>query len=1004
MADNPEVKIPRARLYKMVSIPRGAGATVIIGDKVISGGGYSSVVKSLNSLGATVNSIAIIAEGINYGFKKSVKKYVDSANTIEKVQDKITKKEDKRKKDFDALEKRRRSKEKDAESEKKQEKGLNKFAKGFTKIVQKGVMGFWQAIAKVAESVFRGFVLYGMLDWISKNSEKMQKIVEGIVKLLKFFWRLTEMFVGVTLGGLVKFLENPTGIKGLLGLAQFFAGMVPIFVGMAFLKSPVKTVKGLAWVIGSIGKIISNLVAGTKIAKVMEKLPLRKLGGAFAGGAVAAIAANIDSEGDLGATLGAGAGATAGALAGEALGSKLAGPIGGAIGGALGGIAGGAIGGKVGEFLTPIIDPIKRFFGKIGEIFNAVLGTIKEPIGKFFQLLGGLMTKMMDIIEPHLPLISKIVGGIFKGLLSPFFLVLDGLIKFLEFFAGSSSAPKQRTATTERAYGGKVVVPQMAEGGTISNELRVAQLKMNSLQAGLAEAMLLPFKAIGIGIVGSISAIGGMFGSFLPAPIKMLLGSILGPIASMFGVPASVMNTIANKGLKFVGGVAEGIGNAGREMLQKVIGGEQSDSVLSLLKRIHRIISGEETPPQKSIGGTVDGYARGGWIRGPQTGYPVSLDGGRSVSFIGHGTEWVGLKGRAAGGTAFVVPFNTPATQRSPHLTKMRMNQARAGGYALPRGFSVGGAVTPTIPKFAAGGKAFISQSGTQGVINFNKTKSKDDVKLALDSSYANTTDVVLGGKTYYARYNPYTGNVLQVTKRVSGSGFMNMQNLTSLHPTKHKDEFDRVAKSAFVLKEINNRRSGIRSELQARLSVTPKSETAKKAHERIKDLLDILDKEQIAIDKPLTQAKVDTGRALQEYKERVDDRVSAAESAAAGGDTAQSEDQQLDQLLTKLSEDLSKAFAPSSPSASSGSKLDEGQTKVEAAIKDKKDKAKAQAAASNGNVAAIAKAKPAIIGAPGAGSSDIVMPNAYQLDANKYLAPKFGMLTDNVAPKTNLW
>ena len=33
--------------------------------------------------------------------------------------------------------------------------------------------------------------------------------------------------------------------------------------------------------------------------------------------------------------------------------------------------------------------------------------------------------------------------------------------------------------------------------------------------------------------------------------------------------------------------------------------------------------------------------AKGGWIQGPQSGYPVSLDGGRSVSFIGHGTEYV---------------------------------------------------------------------------------------------------------------------------------------------------------------------------------------------------------------------------------------------------------------------------------------------------------------------------------------------------------------------------
>lgn len=83
--------------------------------------------------------------------------------------------------------------------------------------------------------------------------------------------------------------------------------------------------------------------------------------------------------------------------------------------------------------------------------------------------------------------------------------------------------------------------------------------------------------------------------------------------------------------------------------------------------------------------------AAGGWISGPMSGYPVSLDGGGSTAFIGHGTEWVGFK-KAAGGGAFVVPFDTPATKNNPGLTGSRMRQAKQGGYALP-GYAGGGAL-----------------------------------------------------------------------------------------------------------------------------------------------------------------------------------------------------------------------------------------------------------------------------------------------------------------------
>ena len=64
------------------------------------------------------------------------------------------------------------------------------------------------------------------------------------------------------------------------------------------------------------------------------------------------------------------------------------------------------------------------------------------------------------------------------------------------------------------------------------------------------------------------------------------------------------------------------------------------------------------------------------------SGYPVSLDGGRSTAFIGHGLEWVGSK--MASGGAFVVPYNTPATKKDSGLTSRRFREAMQGGYALP--------------------------------------------------------------------------------------------------------------------------------------------------------------------------------------------------------------------------------------------------------------------------------------------------------------------------------
>ncbi|WDS61015.1 hypothetical protein SBM1_00143 [Synechococcus phage S-BM1] len=100
-------------------------------------------------------------------------------------------------------------------------------------------------------------------------------------------------------------------------------------------------------------------------------------------------------------------------------------------------------------------------------------------------------------------------------------------------------------------------------------------------------------------------------------------------------------------------------------------------------------------PEEKAQGGPIKKASLGGWISGPQSGYKVSLDGGRSTSFIGHGTEYVARK---SNGGAFVVPFNTPGTKTQPHLTQKRISEAKSQGYKLP-GFSQGGAFLEELKK-----------------------------------------------------------------------------------------------------------------------------------------------------------------------------------------------------------------------------------------------------------------------------------------------------------------
>ena len=96
---------------------------------------------------------------------------------------------------------------------------------------------------------------------------------------------------------------------------------------------------------------------------------------------------------------------------------------------------------------------------------------------------------------------------------------------------------------------------------------------------------------------------------------------------------------------------------------------------------------GEEEVPERKFGGPIGKqYSTGrsiskygGMIRGPETGYPVSMDGGKTTSFIGHGTEQV-VSDKKGGG--YVIPINNAATRANPYLTDY--NKVAAAGLGMP--------------------------------------------------------------------------------------------------------------------------------------------------------------------------------------------------------------------------------------------------------------------------------------------------------------------------------
>ena len=1023
----PTGKVTKAKLYKMISYK---GTTV--GGKKFSAltaademnniskdqdAAFKTITSGMNSLGASMNGIALQVEEMAQAMRDRVSARIKADNFIKRQEETVERAEKDREKKKTAEEKRRDAKKKrdedEANSEKKTKKKGSEVVQNFKEAAKSAFGGFLGTIARFLGGIFKLFLVFGALDWISKNPDKVQKLAQGLMAIGKFVFNVTSFLVGSAFDGLTKFLENPISLKGLIGFGQFLLSAAPIFLGIAFLKAPLATAKTVGWVVTNLIKGILNIGNAARAGNKIRKFMGTKLGkGLVAGGLGVSAYLGAKGAGDSDAeAIGTGVGTAGGALIGETIGSKVGGPLGGLIGGAAGAFVGGKAGKAIGGFMEPIFKPIGRFFSMIGDVFKQVMAPIKDNLSGFFEILGSVMTQVLNFIEPHLPMISKLLGIGIQVAFAPLFLGLKALTAVLKFFAPKTKEIDKDKSKSGKAKGGafqtaKMVKPKMASGGTFNLQDEITKQLGKTIKMGKAFGMLLqlPFKALGVGIMTAIGGIGKVFGAFLPAPIRNILGAMIAPLAKIFGVPTSVIGGSAAatdmKG-EDKGAAKTDPSMTWEEKLLEAIAGDNGTISLfgKLFKAIveHPIFKGVKAVAQGLLGGIKSFFgfaeggmlpqaAMGGWISGPQSGYPVSLDGGATTAFIGHGTEWVGMKGFAGGG-AFVVPFDTPATRKNPGLTSQRMGEAMRGGYSMPR-FAKGG----FLPMFAAGGK-FDTKAYIKDSQRTNHIKLGDD-KYYVRYAYE-------GSKSDYQKSGEVKITVKSMEKQTKAGGLFGVNEHTvGVEPG--SDEFKAVMNSAGLKTDISNRHKTLN-----RLGVgdKPSKITEMKVHPKAVKFYEYYKTYQE--NRNAGMSKKEARNAAAEKHGTMTDADRKAEKNKDKNTTKpETAQEKLDRLFgedgvlaTGLGE-MGKTIPTSTETTNtSGTKVENAQQNKN---ETKLDKLKALTAERD------AAMEPNVIesnAAPIMGGSvdEIIIPGDDKLDADDFLMPKFGVLTEFTSTYSNL-
>ena len=469
--------ISKVRFFKMVTPPDKSDDTkVSIGNKTIAGSSFSTTITAINSLGATVNSIAVAIKEVKNQNKQQA-----------------------------ARAKRASALASDSAREKKLE-GDEK-GSGDGNIVAKmvgGGLGFLGNLMKF----FKTLIMYKALDWISDPANR--KRVKTTLQRIKKFW---EMLVG-TFTKLSNWIgenwEKTFGEdKTIMERLQGIAGLSGALAGLAFLTNPVGFISSITGIFKMVGGGIMNLgkfLGGTVVGRM----------GMAAGQGLEAYNRikndeTIPEEDRNAAAIGGGVGSTTGSMVGSTIGANFLGPIGGIIGAALGGF----IGENVGKFLGPIAEDffkgIKQVFDVIMEWFEKIMEPLKQAVTEVFEALGPVMEKIVGKLKEHMPMIEKIMKILGTVVFGPLILLLKGLTgllklvpKDIEQEGGSSethtvigNAPKDESYVH---YG-----PETGVGAGYTQKDQLEKIDKLGEEKGWSKGGLLPKRSKGGWINGPMS-------------------------------------------------------------------------------------------------------------------------------------------------------------------------------------------------------------------------------------------------------------------------------------------------------------------------------------------------------------------------------------------------------------------------------------------------------------------------------------------------------------------
>ena len=120
MAEAPPIKVKKATLYKMISY-KGTSP------------GMNSVIKGMNSLGSTLNSISLNSQAMVEGWRTNIATQISNNKALIKKEEQISQNEEKRDKAKQVEEKKRRGKaaRDDAENKSETQPALKKIAEAF---------------------------------------------------------------------------------------------------------------------------------------------------------------------------------------------------------------------------------------------------------------------------------------------------------------------------------------------------------------------------------------------------------------------------------------------------------------------------------------------------------------------------------------------------------------------------------------------------------------------------------------------------------------------------------------------------------------------------------------------------------------------------------------------------------------------------------------------------------------------------------------------------------